>query len=558
MPKGNVKPKGAGLHRRSFPIQRFEQLEDGRLLVEGTCTTEAVVDGIVLDFDAMSAAAETNYKGNLREMHNRVAVGRAIEVMPDADSRSIRLRAFVSKGAPDTQAKVLDGTLQGFSVGVDPLEMRSEDGGIKRATKVDWAETSLVDVGADPHTNDLSVVTLCRGAEYTPALVGKEDSVETTSVQTAGTSAEAPVNRFKDILRAAAEPAKDDKSEEARAGDCTCGCAECGTGKDGDGEECGCGCETCKGKDVPDDGAEEEKFRADEPAVENAEQLEDARAKCTARMEYLDGVAEKLGVESKRSRRKAFVERLAKVGAIQRHSEWGTEYDDISFAIGLACNLEWTKRDLAALMGSEMAEGAGEGDEAGQAKSLQEAVGHVESALASIQAFIGSEAAELLAEEMEEVAEPPAQEAAESAPPVEPVANAKRVPKIARNVTTKLITRRLDRLERAVTEKTVLTTTDGELMTAALGEKLAEINRASSKAFGDLLNEVKAVRGDVEIIKAQPVPGGPVKLARAAMPTAGSSSMSVAALEDALNRAPDPVTAGFLRVEIARAKAAGA
>lgn len=551
---GEVKiKKGAGLHRRSFPITRTEQLEDGRLLVEGTCTTEAVVDGIVLDYDAMCLAAETNYKGNLREMHNRVAVGRAIEVMPDAESRSIRLRAFVSKGAPETQAKVLDGTLAGFSVGVDPVEM-SKVNGIKRATKIDWAETSLVDVGADPNTNDLALVTLCRGAEYTPALVGKEEPVAEKKIEETPAVAAPPVNRFKDILRAAAEEEPPAKAEETRAGDCTCGCAECGTGQDGDGEECDCGCETCAGKDAPD-GAEEEKFRADEPAVTSAEEIEDARAKCQARLDYLDEMAKELGVETpERARRKAVIERVAR---IHRHSDWGTEYDDISFGVMIACSLNWVKRDLANLMAAEMGEGAEEGDGGAQIKSLQAASESLDEAIEAVDAFIGAEAAELVAEEMEEEPAPvpaTAPAASETPAPSEPVANAKRA-RIVRNVGTRLITRRLDKLERAVTEKTVLTTTDGEQMTHALGEKLAEITRASSKAQGEVLAVLKALCGDVEIIKAQPVPGGPVRLARAVASRVADPGAKVTALEDALLNAPDPVTAGFLRTQIARAKA---
>jgi len=141
--------------RFSFPITKTEKTEDGRLLIEGVATSEALdCQGDILDFEG-SKRAFAKWRGNVREQHDpKKAVGKALEVIPDDESKSIAVRAFISAGAKDTQEKVLDGTLAMFSVGGGaPTKTKLEKVGGKSVRRVlDWpmTELSLVDVGANP------------------------------------------------------------------------------------------------------------------------------------------------------------------------------------------------------------------------------------------------------------------------------------------------------------------------------------------------------------------------------------------------------------------------
>ena len=157
--------------RFSFPITKTEKLEDGRLLIEGVATSEALdSQGDILDYEG-SKAAFSKWRGNLREAHDpKKPVGKALEVLHDDDSKAISVRAFVSSGAADTQAKVMDGTLTMFSVGGDPpKKTKTEKVGGKLARRVlDWdmVELSLVDVGANPD----AAFTLAKGMEASEAI----------------------------------------------------------------------------------------------------------------------------------------------------------------------------------------------------------------------------------------------------------------------------------------------------------------------------------------------------------------------------------------------------
>lgn len=139
----------------AFPISKTEALEDGRLLVEGVATSEALdLQGEILDYEGSKRAFQ-KWAGNIREAHDpKKPVGRALEVIPDDLAKTISVRAFISAGAKDTQEKVNDGTLSMFSIGggrptktsVEKVDGRS----VRRV--IDWpmTELSLVDAGANP------------------------------------------------------------------------------------------------------------------------------------------------------------------------------------------------------------------------------------------------------------------------------------------------------------------------------------------------------------------------------------------------------------------------
>jgi len=141
--------------RFAFPISKTEQLEDGRLLIEGVATSETLdLQGEILDYEGSKRAFE-KWRGNLREAHDpKKPVGRALEVIPDDVAKTISVRAFISAGAQDTQEKVKDGTLSMFSVGGGkPTKTAVEKVAGKPVRRVlDWpmSELSLVDAGANP------------------------------------------------------------------------------------------------------------------------------------------------------------------------------------------------------------------------------------------------------------------------------------------------------------------------------------------------------------------------------------------------------------------------
>jgi hypothetical protein len=97
------------------PISRIDK---EKWEIEGQATSD-VIDHYetIFDYDSSKRAFQT-WKGNIREMHQNKAVGRALEWIPDDDNHRITLRARISRGAKDTWEKICDGTLTGFSIGI--------------------------------------------------------------------------------------------------------------------------------------------------------------------------------------------------------------------------------------------------------------------------------------------------------------------------------------------------------------------------------------------------------------------------------------------------------
>ncbi len=153
--------------RLFFSICRVDQ---EKREVWGVATTEEIgLDGKVMDFDASCRAFErwhdrhlyrapdgTMVGGNIREQHSLKPVAAAIGWVPDTEKRLIYLGSRVSRGADDTWAKILDGTLRGYSINgpVHKAEMRAvvRDGRERRvpwATELDYDEISFVDRPGD-------------------------------------------------------------------------------------------------------------------------------------------------------------------------------------------------------------------------------------------------------------------------------------------------------------------------------------------------------------------------------------------------------------------------
>jgi len=140
--------------------------------VAGYATTEAVdKQGEIVSYDASKAAfADWQTIGNIREMHEPIAVGKAIEIIPDDEKKAVYVKAMISKGAEDTWQKVKDGVLKGFSIGGNTLDKTvqiikdadtHQDRQITRITKYRLNELSLVDNPANPE----STFTLVKRAD---------------------------------------------------------------------------------------------------------------------------------------------------------------------------------------------------------------------------------------------------------------------------------------------------------------------------------------------------------------------------------------------------------
>ena len=152
----------------AFPIAKVDK--ENRT-VSGFATLDNLdKHGDVITSDASKAAFE-RFRGNLREMHQPIAVGKVLsfneEDFYDAESgnnhKGVFVEAYISKGAQDTWEKVLDGTLTGFSIGGNIVEASMEKGDEETDEErriiqaYDLQELSLVDNPANPLANIFSI-----------------------------------------------------------------------------------------------------------------------------------------------------------------------------------------------------------------------------------------------------------------------------------------------------------------------------------------------------------------------------------------------------------------
>ena len=153
--------------RLSMP---FAKVDKERRIVSGFASLDNIdkQDDIVTAEASMDAFAR--FRGNIREMHQPLAVGKMVSFKADKyfDPESkkfyngVFVSAYVSKGAQDTWEKVLDGTLQGFSIGGrmnkwdDGYDEKS-DKAIRIIKQYDLVELSLVDSPANQFANIVSV-----------------------------------------------------------------------------------------------------------------------------------------------------------------------------------------------------------------------------------------------------------------------------------------------------------------------------------------------------------------------------------------------------------------
>jgi hypothetical protein len=153
--------------RLSMP---FAKVDKERRIVSGFASLDNIdkQDDIVTAEASMDAFAR--FRGNIREMHQPLAVGKMVSFKEDKyfDPESkkfysgVFVSAYVSKGAQDTWEKVLDGTLTGFSIGGrmnkwDDAYDEKSDKAIRVIKQYDLVELSLVDSPANQFANIVSV-----------------------------------------------------------------------------------------------------------------------------------------------------------------------------------------------------------------------------------------------------------------------------------------------------------------------------------------------------------------------------------------------------------------
>jgi len=153
--------------RLSLP---FAKVDKERRIVSGFASLDNIdKQGDIVTAEA-SMKAFSKFRGNIREMHQPLAVGKMVNFKEDRyfDPESkkfysgVFVSAYVSKGAQDTWEKVLDGTLTGFSIGGrmnkwdDGYDEKS-DTTIRIIKDYDLVELSLVDSPANQFANIMHV-----------------------------------------------------------------------------------------------------------------------------------------------------------------------------------------------------------------------------------------------------------------------------------------------------------------------------------------------------------------------------------------------------------------
>lgn len=148
----------------------------------------ASLDNIDLQKDRVLAEASEKafgrFRGNIREMHQPIAVGRMVSYRPDTyyDEKTqkfyngIFATVYVSKGAESTWEKVLDGTLSAFSIKgpiiESEMEFSKDAGGPVRIVKdYDLEELSLVDSGGNQYANVVSIMKVNGETQVTGMIV---------------------------------------------------------------------------------------------------------------------------------------------------------------------------------------------------------------------------------------------------------------------------------------------------------------------------------------------------------------------------------------------------
>ena len=151
----------------SMPIAKVDK---EKRMVSGFATLDNIDKQSDIVPTDVSIKAFERFRGNLREMHMPIAVGRVMSFKSDKFYNreedkfynGVYVDAYISKGAQDTWEKVLDGTLSGFSIGGSIKDSEDQydpqmDKSIRVIKDYDLHELSLVDNPANQFANIVSI-----------------------------------------------------------------------------------------------------------------------------------------------------------------------------------------------------------------------------------------------------------------------------------------------------------------------------------------------------------------------------------------------------------------
>jgi len=133
----------------------IEKINKEKRTVAGWATTEDIdKQSEIVDYTA-SKEAFSDWAGNIREMHEPKAVGKAVEIIPNDGDKRVWVEAYISKGAEDTWHKINEKILNGFSIGgktinkttqiIKDADSPNQSRTVTRITKYKLNELSLVD-----------------------------------------------------------------------------------------------------------------------------------------------------------------------------------------------------------------------------------------------------------------------------------------------------------------------------------------------------------------------------------------------------------------------------
>jgi len=153
--------------RLSMP---FSKVDAERRIVSGFATLDNIDKQADIVTTEASLKAFAKFRGNIREMHKDIAVGKMVSFKEDKyfDPETkkfysgVYVSAYVSKGAQDCWEKVLDGTYSGFSIGgrMNDYENAYDekvDASVRIIKDYDLVELSLVDNPANQFANILAI-----------------------------------------------------------------------------------------------------------------------------------------------------------------------------------------------------------------------------------------------------------------------------------------------------------------------------------------------------------------------------------------------------------------
>ncbi len=151
---------------------KWQITDDAQQIVEGYASLPNLDDqGDIVPIDVITAAMpDYMVWGNLREMHERNAIGKVEGAR--VDDKGVWVKAKIVD--PLSWSKVKSGVLQGFSIGGRPVTTETRADGVRVITKLELGEISLVDRPANPEAR----IMIAKGSGSKCAKHGRENCPE--------------------------------------------------------------------------------------------------------------------------------------------------------------------------------------------------------------------------------------------------------------------------------------------------------------------------------------------------------------------------------------------